>query len=97
MINEMTFGGFPVEIKFQDDEVFVTCKGVTGTLTQARHFLKRKGNLNKYYFGESRIRMRPDKRVRIDCLEDSFRQFTFIYEQAEKLKHEYTNSGIESE
>jgi len=85
---ELTFGGFPVEMELIDDEVYVTCKGVTGSLTQAEKYLENKKG-EKFYFGESRIRNYPNKMVKIDCLIDSLENFLQIYEHAKKFKNEY--------
>jgi hypothetical protein len=85
---ELTFCNFPVEMELVGDEVYVSCKGVTGTLTQAELYLdNEKGK--KFYFGESRIRNYPDKMVKIDCLIDTRVKFLQIYKEAKKLKNEH--------
>lgn len=86
--DELTFNGYPVSLELIDGEVYVTCKGVTGSLTQAEKYLdNEKGK--KFYFGESRIRNYPDKMVKIDCLIDTFENFYKIYETAKQFKQEY--------
>jgi hypothetical protein len=85
---KLTFAGYPVTMELIDDEVYVTCKGVTGSLSQATAYLEKKKK-EKYYFGESRIRSYPDKMVKIDCLMDTFGKFLEIYEQAKKFRDEY--------
>lgn len=84
----MTFGGYPITFEYINGDVLVTCKGVTGSLSQAKNFLKPKGGIVQHYFGTSKIYNRPNKMVRIDCLEDTRKQFLFIYKQAELFKNE---------
>lgn len=82
-----TFNGFPVTMQYLDGEVYVTCKGVVGTLSQADKFMENKKN-EKFYFGESRIRRYPDKMIKIDCLYDKYSKFVEIYNRAKELKNE---------
>jgi hypothetical protein len=90
---EMTFAGYPVTMELIDDEVYVTCKTVTGSLEQGHAFLN--GSKNKtYYFGDSKIVNTTNKKVKIDCLEDTKEQFIYIYKQAKQFKDEYGNSEI---
>lgn len=85
MNNQLTFGGYPIEMELIDGEVYVTCKGVIGTDTQIKKFLKNKSG-GRYKFGESSIKCYPNKMVRIDCLSDTKEQIKFLYEQAQLLK-----------
>jgi len=87
MNNQLTFGGHPVKMELIDGEVYVTCKGVIGTDTQIKKFLKNKSG-GRYKFGESSIKCYPNKIVRIDCLSDTKEQIKFLYEQAQLLKDE---------
>ncbi len=87
MDNQLTFGGYPVEFTKQDGEIYITCKGVTGTLTQIEKFLKKKSK-TRYKFGNSNIRSYPKKIIRIDCLFDTKQQIEFLYKQAQQLKNE---------
>lgn len=87
---EMTFAGYPVTMELIDDEVYVTCKGVTGSLEQGHAFLNGSKN-DKYYFGAAKIINTPNKKVKIDCLEDKKEQFIYIYKQAKQFKNEYGN------
>ena len=87
MNNQLTFGGYPIEMELIDDEVYVTCKGVTGTASQIKTFLKNKSG-GRYKFGDSSIKCYPNKIVRIDCLSDTKEQIKFLYEQSQKLKDE---------
>ena len=87
---ELTFGGYPVTMELIDDEVYITCKGVTGSLEEGDNFLNGPKN-KKYYFGVAKIRKTSDKVVKIDCLEDTKEQFILIYKQAKQFKDEYGN------
>lgn len=84
MNRELTFGGHPVEFKVIDDEVYITCKGVTGTLTQVENFLKQRGTNHK--FGKSKIRFWRNGMVKIDCLEDTKTKISNLAFHAKKLK-----------
>jgi len=86
MNNQLTFGDYPVYMEVIGEEVFITCKGITGTLTQGHKFLN-KEKKTRYYFGVCRIRSYPNKIVKIDCLEDTLTQFLLIYKEALKLKN----------
>jgi len=83
---ELTFGGYPITFTKVDGEILITCKGLTGTLTQIDNFLKKK-TITRYKFGDSNIRTCPDKKVRIDCLTDTKKQMEFLYKQAQELKN----------
>lgn len=97
MENQLTFNDYPVTMEYKDGEVFITCKSVTGTLTQGHEFLnKSKYKKHRYYFGDSKIRSYPNKMVKIDCLTDTLEQFTLIYEQAQKLKDGYIHKEEEN-
>jgi hypothetical protein len=87
---EMTFAGYPVTMELIDDEVYVTCKSVTGSLEQGHAFLNG-SKREKYYFGNSRIVNSSNNKVKIDCLEDTKEQFIYIYKQAKQFKNEYGN------
>lgn len=70
MVNEnLTFGGYPLTFEKKDGEVYITCKGLTGTIKQVNEFFRNKSN-SKYYFWSAKIRNFPNKRVKINCLED---------------------------
>lgn len=86
MNDQLTFGDHPIHMELINDEVLITCKGITGTLTQGHDFLNRKKN-TRCFFGESKIRSYPNQIVKIDCLEDTLSQFILIYEQALLLKN----------
>lgn len=84
--DEITFNGHPVTMDLIDDEVYITCKGVVGTLSQAKEYIENKKH-GKFYFGEARIRNYPDKKVKIDCLIDDYSKILQIYKQAKQLKN----------
>jgi len=84
MNEDLTFGGHPVEFEVKENEVFITCKGVTGTLTQVNNFLKGRGQNHK--FGQCKIRFWKDRKIRIDCLEDTKVQMKHLQAYAKQLK-----------
>lgn len=89
MDEQLTFGGFPVEFERRDDEVYVHCKGVVGTLSQAEEFINDKLN-RRHYFGTSKIRNWRNNQIRIDCLQDSRNKFNEILNKAKQFKNEDT-------
>lgn len=84
MNNELTFGGHPVTMEYIDNEVYITCKGLTGTRKQVGNFLKNKGN-GRFKFGESLMKMYPKRIVRIDCLKDTIGQIEFLYNKSKTI------------
>lgn len=85
MNENLTFGGYPVEFKVVDNEVYITCKGVTGTLTQVNNFFKGRGT--NHMFGQSKIRSWRDKMIKIDCLQDTRSQMKYLQTHAKQLKN----------
>lgn len=83
---ELTFGGYPVDFKVVNGEVYITCKGVTGTLTQVQAFLSDKQMRKQHKFGKSIIKPIRGKMVKIDCLRDKKRQMKALRDYAIKLK-----------
>lgn len=91
MINNLTFGGYPITLEIIDNVVHITCKGVTGTEDQVLTFLRNKTK-ERYKFGNSYIKSYPKQKVRIDCLTDTKTQVKFIYQQTQKFKYERRNN-----
>jgi hypothetical protein len=79
MNSEITFGNYPVEFSIKDDEVYISCKGVVGTLSQVEGFIKDKFKKLRHYFGKSKIRHWHKGLVKIDCLEDTEEKVILIY------------------
>lgn len=81
-MSEPSFGGHPVETTFFEDETVVTCKGISGTVTQLDHWLHnhKKNGLDKFYFGVgdkiSEIEIEPvSNMVKIACLKEDYFSF----------------------
>lgn len=91
MDEDITFNGYPVTLEYRDGEVYINCKGVTGTLSDMHKYYKDKSKLTKR-FGQSKIRCWHKGLVKIDCLEDTDEQGTKIYELAKKLKDGKTSN-----
>jgi len=81
----ITFNSYPMDFKLVGDEVFITCKNVTGTLTQIEKFRNNKLN-RRCYFGECKVRNWRNKMVKIDCLEDTREKIELIYKHAKEIK-----------
>jgi hypothetical protein len=81
----LTFGGFPMTFELIDGEVYATCKGVTGSLTQVEKFLKKKDK-TRCYFGVARMTGYPNKMVKIDCLKDTKEQLKFLFNHAKQIQ-----------
>jgi len=78
-----TFGEYPVSFVKNDGEVYITCKGVTGTLTQLENHLI---NHKKYKrFGESKITYK-DSKVHIDCLSDTEEKFNNLINYGREVR-----------
>jgi hypothetical protein len=86
-MKDLSFAGYPVTMELIGDEVYVTCKGVTGTLTQARGFISNSKSGIIHYFGVAKIKRGKEKTVNIDCLNDTMKKFINIYKQAKHLKN----------
>lgn len=87
MNEKLTFGGYPIELEWVDNEVLIHCKGLTGTLTQVEGFIKEK-NGKRHFFDKSKIRKWRNHEIKIDCLQDSKEQFNYLYEQAKIYRDE---------
>lgn len=80
MITNVTFGEYPVYVSSVNNEILVTCKGVTGTLEQLDYWLQnhRKNNFEKFYFGyggkHSEI-VRDGEEIKIACLSENYHSF----------------------
>ena len=91
MESQITFNGFPVTFEAIDGEIFISCKGVTGTLSDVDRFFNSKSK-HARRFGTSKIRLWNKGFVKIDCLEDTLEKGKEIFNYAKKLKDEQTNS-----
>lgn len=89
---ELTFGEFPVTLSLEEGEVYITCKTITGTLTEIETFFNDRGT-HRCLFGGAKIRLWSKNAVRIDCLEDNIIQAKIILLKAKQLKHESQQSG----
>jgi hypothetical protein len=89
MENQIIFNGYPVVFETINGEVYVTCKGVTGSLRQIENFMKCKKSKRVKYFGESKVRQWNKGLVKIDCLEDTNEKVIEIYKHAKELKNEH--------
>jgi hypothetical protein len=87
MDNELTFGGYPIEYKFIDDEIYIVCKGVEGKLSDIEKYLKDKSHI-RHYFGKSKIRSWNRGMIKIDCLEETVENFIKMYNYLKELKNE---------
>ena len=91
---KLTFGDYPVKFTIIEngDDVAISCKGVTGTMTQVGLFLtcQRNKNSMECYFGSSPMRV-EGRKVVIDCLEDTQTQIKFLYEHSKTIQNEYCN------
>lgn len=82
----LTFGGFPIEFEVIEGDVLVTCKGVTGTLSEMEAFINRKGT-EPCRFGEAKIKAWVNKQVRIDCLIEEMSHIKFLIKHAKELQN----------
>ena len=84
--NEMTFNDYPVTFKMgPDNDVYVFCKGVLGTLSEGEEFLRHKSKKDGYTFGGRPI-VQVDNMVQIDCLTDTKKQFKNIAKLAREFR-----------
>lgn len=96
---ELTFGGYKVKFKVIDDgeDVEITCKKLTGLLSQVTTFLncQRNKSMMDCYFGKSLMRG-EGRQVTIDCLEDTRTQIKFLYTHAKNLQNEHRSDRSKS-
>lgn len=74
----ITFGGYPITYANIDNECLLTCKGLTGTLSQLEKFVLCDGKV-KCKFGSAKIR-KWGSDIKIDCLTDTREQLNFLYD-----------------
>jgi hypothetical protein len=69
---EALFGGYPVDIEVRGDDAILTCKGVTGKLSQLEAYMQKKNYPSNYYpFGDNCHIEEEGKFIRIACLKES--------------------------
>lgn len=85
-MNDLKFAGYPITLEQINDEIFINCKGLTGTLSQVEEFLSDINN-KRHYFGKAKIRRWRNAQIRIDCLIDDYSQFIYLYEQVKQFKN----------
>lgn len=84
----ITFGGHTVAFKVVGDEIYITCKNVTGTLTQALAFKNKKNNRLVYNFGKAKIKSIGKDLIQVGCLTDSKKKINEIINHCKELKDE---------
>lgn len=85
----ITFGGHTLEFKVVGDEVYIKCKNVTGTLTQALAFRNKKKNSRLVYsFGEAKVKNVGKDLVQVGCLTDSKNKINEIINHCKNLRDE---------
>jgi len=84
----ITFGGHTLVFEVVGDEVYITCKNVTGTLTQALAFKNRKNNRLVYNFGNAKVKPIGKELVQVGCLTDSKNKINEIINHCNELKDE---------
>lgn len=88
MSEKLTFGGYPIELKYKNGEIYIHCKNIVGTLSQIEAFINDTSN-KRHYFGNCKIRRWRNHKIKIDCLEESNRNFKEVYNKIKKIKNEY--------
>jgi len=86
----LTFAGYPVQMRVVGDDVLVNCKNVTGTYSQAKAFMKNSSPTNIYPWGVKTtvpafLTHEPGGDVRIACIQDTRAKFEELYEECERL------------
>lgn len=88
--NLPTFNDYPVTFSMgPNDEVYVDCKGVKGSLSESEAFLNRDGDDGEYSFGIAKI-TRIKNIVHVDCLSDTIKKFEYLVKKARQFKIENT-------
>lgn len=83
----LTFGGHKMEFEVVGKEVFITCKKVTGTLSEVLAFKAKKNKGVIYSFGKTKIKRVNKDFIQVGCLIDSKNKVTEIVEHCNKLKN----------
>lgn len=89
----LTFNKLPVTLTYSNNEVYINCKTITGTLTEMETFFNARGN-HLCYFGGAKVRLWNKNSVRIDCLEDNILRVKIILLKAKKLKDDSNGPSI---
>ncbi len=87
----LTFAGYPIELRKIQNDVLIHCKNVIGTYSQAKSWIdKDKGNYCTYYFGikqsdKCEILNSINNTIKIACLEGTEQELKQIITQCSIL------------
>jgi hypothetical protein len=80
MISDLSFAGYPVEIRIVKDEVIIRCKQVIGTLSQVEDFME--GRSFKFGIRGTTTYISDDGVwAKIGCLRDTSENFNKLYKK----------------
>ncbi len=87
---ELEFDDYPVTFELTPDktDVIISCKGVTGLLSEGIEFMKSK---NRKFGGRDIVLL--GNLIQIDCLKDTKIKIKKIIDLGVKFKEKYTKNG----